>query len=160
MYMGDSSLRDSKKTNISPIINIKNEERIIGIEFIGPTIQVPGKLEDSAVFYTGGLMVWSPAGYLSPTGGGIPAGVLVGFGGSTGELGTMIVAPGLHPDAVILKGYAWVPYPSAHQSDIGKIFYIRDDSHLSLEAGGNKHGLACESVRIDESVLLNFFSIH
>ncbi len=126
------------------------------LEIMGKANRLPQKLAASGTYYRGGLMVFNAAGFLAATGGGVPAGVLTGYGFEPGEE-TQIVPAGANPVAEIEVGLVWVPFAAA-QSDVGSTFYIADDNTITKSAGDNTHGLICKGYKAG-FVLLDFGNI-
>jgi len=65
------------------------------------------------------------------------------------------VANGSHDEIEIERGWLWIPFSGAAQSDIGELFYLSDDEDVTQTAGSKAYALMCIGYK-SGYVLLDF----
>ncbi|MDC7125770.1 MAG: hypothetical protein PQJ46_09390 [Spirochaetales bacterium] len=125
------------------------------IEMLGPTHRIPGKLTAGDTYYKGGVMGIID-GFFSAS-GGIPSGILTGYGFDPDDGGAKVVSSSDNPDAEIDVGMAWVPYSGASQESVGDTFFLTDDNTVTTTAG-DYAGVLCRGYK-SGYVLLDFRTV-
>lgn len=126
-------------------------------EAVGASTRLPGVAKDDAEYFRGALLVTGTDGKLTiPSDGAnlIPAGYYTGHGMSE-PYHSLVVPSGQAPVIERIVAYLWIPFAGAALADVGKIFYLADDSTVTKTAGTKTWGVLCEGYK-DGYVLLNF----
>ncbi len=111
------------------------------LEFVGPQFELAVKVAASDTYYKGGIYVLASGYATAPS----DAANLEAAGVATG-----VWEEGVRDDALAVgttqktasfkRGFVWLPFSGAAQTDVGTIFYVADDQTLTKTAGSKTVG--------------------